>query len=55
MMGPTTTSIAAVTDKQLDVTFGSDEQELINSEHQLNHYPSYIENHNVGGGLLLDS
>jgi hypothetical protein len=25
MLGPTTTSIAAGTDKQLDVTFGSDE------------------------------
>jgi hypothetical protein len=46
MLGPTTTSIAAGTDKQLDVTFGSDEQDLTTMEHHLHQYPSYIENNN---------
>jgi hypothetical protein len=46
MLGPTTTSIAAGTDKQLDVTFGSDEQDLATMEHHLHQYPSYIENNN---------
>jgi hypothetical protein len=53
MMGPTTTSIAAATDKQLDVTFGSDEQDLITTEHHLTHYPSYIEN--APPGLALET
>lgn len=43
MIGPTTTSIAAVTDKQLDVTFGSDDQELEAAAAHLNHYPSYVD------------
>jgi hypothetical protein len=55
MLGPTTTSIAAGTDKQLDVTFGSDEQDLTTMEHHLHQYPSYIENNNQQDSLIASA